>query len=58
MQYGITLPPFNEFADPHVLMDAARRAEAAGWDGFFIWDHMIWDPSFIPTSIPGSGWRR
>ncbi len=52
MHYGITLPPFGEFADPRFLMDAARRAEAAGWDGFFIWDHMIFDPSFHPNLDP------
>lgn len=49
MQYALSLPPFGDFSDPHFLMDAARRAEAAGWDGFFVWDHVFWDPSFHPN---------
>ncbi len=49
MQYALSMPPFGDFADPHMLMDAARRAEAAGWDGFFVWDHIFWDPSFHPN---------
>lgn len=52
MRYGISLPPFGDFADPLFLTDAARRAEAAGWDGFFIWDHVFFDPSFHPNTDP------
>lgn len=52
MQYGLSLPPFGDFSDPHLLIDAARRAEAAGWDGFFIWDHLIWNPPFHPNLDP------
>jgi alkanesulfonate monooxygenase SsuD/methylene tetrahydromethanopterin reductase-like flavin-dependent oxidoreductase (luciferase family) len=55
MQYGFSMPPFGDFSDPHLLIDAARRAEAAGWDGFFIWDHMFWDPSFHPNLDPWVG---
>jgi alkanesulfonate monooxygenase SsuD/methylene tetrahydromethanopterin reductase-like flavin-dependent oxidoreductase (luciferase family) len=50
--YGINLPPFGDFGDPRALADLAREAEAAGWDGFFIWDHMIFDPSFHPIADP------
>ncbi len=52
MQYGLSLPPFGDFAYPHVLIDAAKRAEAAGWDGFFLWDHVIFDQSFRPNLDP------
>ncbi len=41
MKYAIYIPPGEQFADPRVLADLARDAEQAGWDGFFIWDHMI-----------------
>ncbi len=41
MKYGIYVPNFGEFGDARVLADLARDAEAADWDGFFIWDH-IW----------------
>ncbi|MDQ2996631.1 MAG: LLM class flavin-dependent oxidoreductase [Chloroflexota bacterium] len=52
MYYGINLPPFGDLGDPRVLADLAREAEVAGWDGFFIWDHMIFDPSFYPIVDP------
>jgi alkanesulfonate monooxygenase SsuD/methylene tetrahydromethanopterin reductase-like flavin-dependent oxidoreductase (luciferase family) len=40
MKYAIDIPHFGEFADPMVLAGLAQTAEAAGWDGFFIWDHV------------------
>jgi alkanesulfonate monooxygenase SsuD/methylene tetrahydromethanopterin reductase-like flavin-dependent oxidoreductase (luciferase family) len=40
MQYGIYLPPFGPCADPITLATLAADAEAAGWDGFFLWDHI------------------
>jgi hypothetical protein len=40
MKYGINLPPFGKFSDPRAVADLARGAEDAGWDGFFLWDHI------------------
>jgi alkanesulfonate monooxygenase SsuD/methylene tetrahydromethanopterin reductase-like flavin-dependent oxidoreductase (luciferase family) len=40
MQYGISLPNFGYFGDVQVMADLARDAEQAGWNGFFIWDHI------------------
>jgi alkanesulfonate monooxygenase SsuD/methylene tetrahydromethanopterin reductase-like flavin-dependent oxidoreductase (luciferase family) len=37
---GVFLPPFDELVEPRTLADLARRAEASGWDGFFLWDHV------------------
>lgn len=37
MKIGITLPQFN--ADASAMVAAARRAEAAGIDGVFVYDH-------------------
>src|SRR3954471_7150823 len=37
---GIFVPPFDELADARVLADLGVRAETAGWDGFFLWDHV------------------
>lgn len=34
------MPNFGDFAHPGHLLDLARRAEAAGWEGFFLWDHV------------------
>jgi len=40
MKYGIYIPPGEEFSEPRFLADLAQDAERAGWDGFFIWDHV------------------
>jgi alkanesulfonate monooxygenase SsuD/methylene tetrahydromethanopterin reductase-like flavin-dependent oxidoreductase (luciferase family) len=44
---GVFLPPFDELVEPRTLVELARRAEASGWDGFFLWDHVNYasDPS-------------
>lgn len=34
----------NEYGDPRRLVELAQEAEAAGYDGFFIWDHLALDP--------------
>lgn len=39
---GLFIPPFDELADPRLLMSLAADAEAAGWDGFFLWDHIVY----------------
>jgi alkanesulfonate monooxygenase SsuD/methylene tetrahydromethanopterin reductase-like flavin-dependent oxidoreductase (luciferase family) len=39
---GIFLPPFDDLADPARLALLAADAEAAGWDGFFVWDHITY----------------
>jgi alkanesulfonate monooxygenase SsuD/methylene tetrahydromethanopterin reductase-like flavin-dependent oxidoreductase (luciferase family) len=41
MRTGIFVPNLAEFADPRRLADLARQAEDAGWDGFFVWDHVV-----------------
>lgn len=38
MRYGVTLPNLGVGDDPRVLADMAQEAEAAGWDGVFVWD--------------------
>jgi len=40
MKYAIYMPAAGDQADPRALADLAREAEAAGWDGFFLWDHI------------------
>src|SRR4030067_3379825 len=40
LHFALTLPNFGLFADPDHYLDLARRAEAAGWEGFFLWDHI------------------
>jgi alkanesulfonate monooxygenase SsuD/methylene tetrahydromethanopterin reductase-like flavin-dependent oxidoreductase (luciferase family) len=41
MKFGIDLPNYGEYADPALLLGLAIEAEDAGWDGFFLWDHLV-----------------
>ncbi len=36
------MAPFDELVDPVTLVDLAVRAEANGWDGMFLWDHVVY----------------
>jgi alkanesulfonate monooxygenase SsuD/methylene tetrahydromethanopterin reductase-like flavin-dependent oxidoreductase (luciferase family) len=40
VRHGLSIPPVGHLSDPHVLMEIAVAAEAHGWDGFFLWDHL------------------
>ncbi|MGI9057527.1 MAG: LLM class flavin-dependent oxidoreductase [Ktedonobacteraceae bacterium] len=40
MQFAIDIPHFGPFSNPHVPAELAHEAEEAGWDGFFVWDHI------------------
>lgn len=46
MQFGIHVPNFGEFGEARALAELATAAEASGWDGFFIWDHILGDPAW------------
>lgn len=48
MRYAISVPNFGDFADPGWTIALARDAEAAGWDGFFLWDHLLaWNGNVV-----------
>jgi alkanesulfonate monooxygenase SsuD/methylene tetrahydromethanopterin reductase-like flavin-dependent oxidoreductase (luciferase family) len=51
MRWALDVPNFGDFADIRLIADVAAAAEGAGWDGFFIWDHIA--PAFMSgTSVP------
>jgi alkanesulfonate monooxygenase SsuD/methylene tetrahydromethanopterin reductase-like flavin-dependent oxidoreductase (luciferase family) len=50
VRHAVFVPPFGELADPATMVDLAVAAEAAGWDGFYLWDHM-WRPPDKPAEI-------
>jgi alkanesulfonate monooxygenase SsuD/methylene tetrahydromethanopterin reductase-like flavin-dependent oxidoreductase (luciferase family) len=52
MRHGLMLAPFGEVADPRVIADLAADAERAGFDGFFVWDHMYRAEPFRPVADP------
>jgi alkanesulfonate monooxygenase SsuD/methylene tetrahydromethanopterin reductase-like flavin-dependent oxidoreductase (luciferase family) len=37
---GIFVAPFDELVEPRLMVELAQLAEARGWDGFFVWDHV------------------
>jgi probable F420-dependent oxidoreductase len=45
VRFGICLANIGTYSDPRVGVRVAEAAEAAGWDGVFIWDHLafVWD---------------
>ena len=51
MRYGIYLPNFGYCGDARLLAELAHEAEAAGWDGFFLWDHIRF-PHMEPHADP------
>ncbi len=40
MRFAINVPNFGEYSDGRALAELAHEAEDAGWDGFFLWDHI------------------
>ena len=40
-KYGLNITNFGTYSDIEILMDLCRDAEKVGWDGIFLWDHMI-----------------
>ena len=45
IRFGLFLPNFGPFGDARVLGDLAAAAELHGWDGLFIWDHILFQES-------------
>ena len=41
----------GELAEPASVAEMAKAAEAAGWDGVFVWDH-LWNRTLAPFADP------
>jgi hypothetical protein len=41
MNHGLFVPAFDALAAPALLAHLAAQAEAAGWYGMFLWDHLL-----------------
>lgn len=52
MQFGLDVATDGPWADPHLLVDLAREAESAGWDGFFVWDIFSPENEMDPVADP------
>jgi alkanesulfonate monooxygenase SsuD/methylene tetrahydromethanopterin reductase-like flavin-dependent oxidoreductase (luciferase family) len=58
MHYGLNVVTLGDYADPRNVLRLTERAEAAGWEGLFVWDHMgfVWgapagDPWVILSAV-------
>ncbi|HKH11595.1 MAG TPA: LLM class flavin-dependent oxidoreductase [Rubrobacter sp.] len=52
MRYGIVTANLGDYADPRVAVGLARAAETAGWEAFFVWDHL----GFVRGVPSGDSW--
>lgn len=41
MRHAIYVPLFGELSDPCAVTEIAVAAEQSGWDGLFVWDHVL-----------------
>lgn len=51
MRYALYVPNFNTFGNAQIVAALAREAELAGWDGFFLWDHLLTDEYSKQTPV-------
>jgi probable F420-dependent oxidoreductase len=49
---AVGVPNLGTFGDPALLVELARAAEEAGWDGFFVWDHLLYRDPEWPVADP------
>lgn len=52
MHYALWVPNFGTLADVSLLADLAERSEGAGWDGWFMMDHIVHQGGDEPTVDP------
>lgn len=53
MRYGLALPNGGAWAEASTLVELARLAEEAGWDGVFLEDYIVWQGhQDVPTHDP------
>ncbi len=51
VQWGLSIALAGELAEPATVARLAAEAEAAGWDGIFVWDH-LWNRTGAPFADP------
>jgi len=46
LRYGLCVANLGSYADPRTVVKLAESAEASGWSGLFVWDHLgfVWGP--------------
>src|SRR5688500_9980134 len=67
MRFAMYVPNFDTLGSVHTVVALAQAAEAARWDGSFLWDHLlpnadsadgpVADPWIAVTAIAGAASR-
>jgi len=52
VRYAVGLPTVGEFGDPLLLVELAVLAEEYGWDGVYLWDHVLFHDPAWPVTNP------
>jgi alkanesulfonate monooxygenase SsuD/methylene tetrahydromethanopterin reductase-like flavin-dependent oxidoreductase (luciferase family) len=50
--HALYLPIFDALADPNLVARLSAEAEAAGWDGVFVWDHLRYRAPVVEVADP------
>lgn len=52
IRYAIGLPNVGDLGDPLRLVELAILADESGWDGVYLWDHVLYRDSASPVANP------
>ena len=52
MKRAIFIAPFGELSEPRLVAELAALTEQAGFDGFFVWDHVAYRAPVTHLSDP------
>lgn len=52
MRHAIFTPNFGTFGDARLVAELAARSEKAGWDAWFLWDHVVHRAGNEPNADP------
>ena len=52
LRFAVGVPNVGPFGDARLLTDLAVAAEDSGWDGFFLWDHLLYMYQNWPVADP------
>ncbi len=51
MRFGLWSPNLADYGSPRGLLELAITAEAGGWDGFFLWDRLMFEGAVADPQI-------
>ncbi|MGP4103353.1 LLM class flavin-dependent oxidoreductase [Nonomuraea sp. KM90] len=52
VHFAVGLPNVGAFGDPQVLVELGVAAEEHGWDGVYVWDHLLYHDRGWPVANP------